>query len=216
MNKKPRYIHAFYFRWLNFVYDPMLQYLGREAKFKSRLVEQASLEKGHRALDIGCGTATLTILIKRACGDCEVVGLDGDPAILEVARRKVARAGLNIRLIHGTAAVLPFPDGAFDRVFTSLVLHHLSLEDRTHALKEILRVLKPSGEFHIAELGKPHNALMSLVSQVVGRLFELAWDFVRGLLPEVLTGAGFVQVVETYRIATAFGTFALYRAQKPQ
>ena len=54
----------------------MLQYLGREAKFKSRLVEQASLEKGHRALDIGCGTATLTILIKRACPDCEVLGLD--------------------------------------------------------------------------------------------------------------------------------------------
>ena len=215
MDKKPRYIPAFYFRWLNFVYDPMLQYLGREAKVKSRLVEQARLEKGHRVLDIGCGTATLTILIKRACGNCEVNGLDGDPAILEVARRKVARSGLNIRLIHGTAAVLLFPDGAFDRVFTSLVLHHLSLKDRTYVLKEILRVLKPGGELHIAELGKPHNALMAVISQVVGRL-ESAWDFVKGLLPETLTRTGFVQVAETYRIATVFGTFALYRAQKPQ
>jgi ubiquinone/menaquinone biosynthesis C-methylase UbiE len=214
MDKKPRYIPAFHFYLLNFIYDPILR-LVREKTFKTALVKQAGLEKGHRALDIGCGTATLTILIKRACGDCEVLGLDGDPAILEVARRKIARAGLSITLIDGTAAALPFPDSSFDRVFTSLVLHHLSLEDRTHALKEILRVLKPGGELHIAELGKPHNALMAVISQVVGRL-ESAWDFVKGLLPETLTGAGFIQVAETYRIATVFGTFALYRAQKPQ
>ena len=214
MDKKPRYIPAFHFHLLNFIYDPILR-LVREKTFKTALVKQAGLEKGHRVLDIGCGTATLTILIKRACPDCEVLGLDGDPAILEVARRKIARAGLNIRLIHGTAAVLPFPDSAFDRVFTSLILHHLTSDDRAHALKEILRVLKPGGEFHIAELGKPHNALMAVISQVVGRL-ESAWDFVKGLLPETLTGAGFVQVAETYRIATVFGTFALYRAQKPQ
>ena len=214
MDKKPRYIPAFHFYLLNFIYDPILR-LVREKTFKTALVKQAGLEKGHRALDIGCGTATLTILIKRACPDCEVLGLDGDPAILEVARRKIARAGLNIRLIHGTAAVLPFPDDSFDRVFTSLILHHLTSDDRAYALKEILRVLKPGGELHIAELGKPHNALMSLVSQAVGRL-ESARDFVRGLLPEVLTGAGFVQVAETYRIATVFGTFELYKAQKPQ
>jgi len=214
MDKKPRYIPAFHFYLLNFIYDPILR-LVREKTFKTALVKQAGLEKGHRALDIGCGTATLTILIKRACPDCEVLGLDGDPAILEVARRKIARAGLNIRLIHGTAAVLPFPDNSFDRVFTSLILHHLISDDRAHALKEILRVLKPGGELHIAELGKPHNALMAVISQVVGRL-ESAWDFVKGLLPETLAGAGFVQVAETHRIATMFGTFALYRAQKPQ
>ncbi len=214
MDKKPGYIPAFHFYLLNFIYDPILR-LVREKTFKTALVKQARLEKGHRALDIGCGTATLTILIKRACPDCEVLGLDGDPAILEVARRKIARAGLNITLIHGTAAVLPFPDSAFDRVFTSLILHHLTSDDRTHALKEILRVLKPGGELHIAELGKPHNALMAVISQVVGRL-ESAWDFVKGLLPETLTRTGFVQVAETYRIATVFGTFALYRAQKPQ
>lgn len=214
MDKKSRYIPAFHFSWLTSVYDPMMRYLGREAKFKSRLVEQAGLEKGQRVLDIGCGTATLTLLIKQACPDCEVTGLDGDKSILGFARRKIERAGLSIRLVYGTAASLPFPEGAFDRVFTSLVLHHLSLEDRNRTFKEILRVLKPSGEFHIAELGKPHNALMTLTSQLVGRL-ESAWDFIKGRLPEMLTGDGFTQVTETHRIATVFGTFALYRAQKP-
>jgi len=214
MDKKPGYIPAFQFYLLNFIYDPILR-LAREKTFKTTLVKQAGLEKGHRALDIGCGTATFTILIKRACPDCEVLGLDGDPAILEVARRKIARSGLNITLIRGTAAVLPFPNSAFDRVFTSLILHHLTSDDRAHALKEILRVLKPGGSLHIAEFGKPHNALMAVISQVVGRL-ESARDFVKGLLPETLTEAGFVQVAETYRIATVFGTFALYRAQKPR
>lgn len=214
MEKELRYIPAFHFRWLTSVYDPMMRYLGREAKFKNLLISQAGLGKGLRALDIGCGTATLTLLIKQACPDCEVIGLDGDPAILEVARRKIARAGQNIRLIHGTAASLPFPDGTFDRVFISLVLHHLSLEDRNRALKEILRVLNPGAQLHIAELGKPHNILMAAISQVIGRL-EAAWDFIKGKLPETLTEAGFASVTETYRIATVFGTFVLYRALKP-
>jgi len=214
MEKKLRYIPAFHFRWLTLVYDPMMRYLGREAKFKSRLVSQAGLGKGLRALDIGCGTATLTLLIKQDCPDCEVTGLDGDLAILEVARRKIARTGQNIRLVHGTAASLPFPDEAFDRAFISLVLHHLSLEDCNRALKEIRRVLKPGGELHIAELGKPHNFLMTAISQVIGQL-ESAWDFIKGKLPQVLTDAGFIGVTETYRLATVFGTFALYRALKP-
>jgi len=214
VEKNSRYIPAFHYPWLTSVYDPILRYLGRETNFKSRLVSQAGLEKGHQALDIGCGTGTLTIMIQQACPDCEVIGLDGDPAILTVARRKIEHTGQNIRLVYGTADSLPFPDGTFDRVFISLVLHHLSLEDRNHAIKEILRILKRGGEVHIAELGKPHNVLMTAVSQVIGRL-ESAWDFIKGKLPQVLTDAGFLGVTETYRLATVFGTFALYRALKP-
>jgi hypothetical protein len=50
MDKKPRYIPAFHFYLLNFIYDPILR-LVREKTFKTALVKQAGLEKGHRALE---------------------------------------------------------------------------------------------------------------------------------------------------------------------
>ena len=75
----------------------------RESTFKRRLVEQARIEKGQRVLDLGCGTGTLTILIKKSHPEAEVIGLDGDPNILEIARTKIAKAGLDITLDQGIA-----------------------------------------------------------------------------------------------------------------
>jgi trans-aconitate methyltransferase len=49
-------------------------------------------------LDLGCGTATLTILVKQAHPDADVIGLDGDPRVLEIAKSKITRAGLDVAL----------------------------------------------------------------------------------------------------------------------
>jgi ubiquinone/menaquinone biosynthesis C-methylase UbiE len=58
----------------------------RESRFKRQLVSQAKIEKGHRVLDLGCGTGTLTILIKQTHPEAAVVGLDGDAKVLEITR----------------------------------------------------------------------------------------------------------------------------------
>ncbi len=170
------------------------------------------LEKGHSVLDLGCGTATLTILIKKACPEAEVTGLDGDPKILEIARSKVGE--LDITLGQGMAFELPYPDGSFDRVVSSLVIHHLTRENKMRTFREIFRVLRPGCELHVADLGKPHNALMFLISLIFRRLEETS-DNIKGLLPEMLSETGFEQVEETARFMTAFGTLSLYRARKP-
>lgn len=52
----------------------------RERRFKPALVRQAAIRAGHRVLDLGCGTAALTILAKRAHADAEFVGVVGDDA----------------------------------------------------------------------------------------------------------------------------------------
>ncbi len=170
------------------------------------------LEKGHSVLDLGCGTATLTILIKKTCPEAEVTGLDGDPKILEIARSKVGE--LDITLDRGMAFELPYPDGSFDRVVSSLVIHHLTRENKMRTFQEIFRVLRPGGELHVADLGKPHNTLMFLISLIFSRLEETS-DNIKGLLPEMLRETGFEQVEETARFMTAFGTLSLYRARKP-
>ena len=89
-----RYIPALGHAWLTGLYDPVLRITMREATFKSRLVAQADLRPGHRVLDIGCGTATLTIEIKRSQPAAEVVGLDGDPEVLRRAAAYLGQANL--------------------------------------------------------------------------------------------------------------------------
>jgi ubiquinone/menaquinone biosynthesis C-methylase UbiE len=188
-----------------------------ESKFKNRLVEQAGIKAGHRILDLGCGTGTLTILIKKTHPDTEVVGLDGDPKILNIARAKAAKAGVELTFNNAMAFELPYPDASFDRVVSSLVFHHLTRENKVRALEEVFRVLKPYGELHVADWGKPQNLLMRVASLPL-RMFdglETTHDNVKGLLPEMFRKAGFEEVQEATRFMTLFGTLSLYKARKP-
>ncbi len=212
-NKSAKYIPAVGFNWMTQLYDPVMQMLFPEKAFRRCLIEQMGIEKGHRVLDVGCWTATLDILIKKAHPDADVVGLDGDQRILGIARTKIEKEGLDIMLNKGMAFELPYPDNSFDRVVSSLVFHHLTHEDKMRTFKEIFRVLKPAGELHAADFGKPHNIIM-LMPSLVFRFLEEASENIKGLLPEMFRSAGFVQVEETARFMTMIGTLSLYKARK--
>ena len=81
-------------RWLLPLYDPFLWLLGAD-KAKRPLIEQAGIKSGFRVLDIGCGTGSMAVLIKRMHPEAEVVGFDPDPSALSVAsaRRIGAASG---------------------------------------------------------------------------------------------------------------------------
>jgi hypothetical protein len=74
--------------------------------------------------------------------------------------------------------------------------------------------LKPKGELHVADLGKPQNTLMRLPSMVIRHIVE-SEDNVKGLLPHMFRIAGFKQVEENTKIMTIFGTVTLYTGRKP-
>lgn len=153
-----KYIPAAGLGWLTPFYDIIMPPVMRESTIKPRLVEQMKVKKGHRILDLGCGTAALTIMIKKAQPEAEVIGLDIDPRILAFARSKVEREGLDITFELSPATELPYLEESFDRVVSSMVFHHLNRENKARALKEIFRILRPGGELHIADFGKPHNS----------------------------------------------------------
>ena len=213
-HKRDRYIPSLSLGWLTSFYDPIIRWTTRENTFKRSLVRQAAIQKGHRILDLGCGTATLTILIKEMHPETEVIGLDGDPKILKIARAKIDKAGLAITLTEGMAFALPYDNNSFDRVLSSLVFHHLTAENKKRTLGEVFRVLRPGGEFYLADFGKPGNLPMYLISLIMRRLEETS-DNIRGLLPEMCREAGFEQVKELYRFSTVFGSLSLYQARKP-
>lgn len=217
MKKKATpYIPALSHDWLTPLYDLLIRWTMPEYTFKRRLVEQARIKSGHRVLDLGCGTATLTLLIKQTHPEATIAGIDGDKNILKIANRKVNESGLDVTFHQGMAFDLPYSDASFHRVLSSLVFHHLTRENKIRALKEARRVLHPGGELHIADFGKPHNALMRLASFPwrVFDGFKTTADNVRGMMPELMRDAGFVEVHESARYMTLFGTLALYASRK--
>ncbi|HBY95378.1 MAG TPA: methyltransferase type 11 [Chloroflexi bacterium] len=213
MDKNDRYIPALGHERLTPLYDPLLRWIIRESRFKTRLVEQAHVEAGQRVLDLGCGTGTLTILVKQAHPEAEVIGLDGDRAVLEIARAKAAKADVAVFWTQGMAFQLPYADNSFDRILSGLVFHHLTTENKRRTFREIFRVLRPGGELHVADFGRPHNAGAYFISLLVGR-FEEATANVRGLLPEMFREAGLSRVAETNRFMTVVGTISLYEARR--
>lgn len=218
MRTSERLIPALGVRWLTRFYDPLIRVTLREGLIKSVLVEQVGLEPGQRLLDLGAGTGTLTLMLKRAQPQADVIGVDGDPEILAIARAKATRSGLAVTYDEGMADALPYPDGSFDRVVSSLVFHHLSREMKHRAVRECFRVLKPGGELHVADWGQAQNLLMRVLFLSVQLLdgFETTAENVAGRLPGIFREAGFADVQETAHYATPFGTLTLYRAKKPQ
>lgn len=213
---KADYVPALAYDRLTPLYDIVMRRTMREKTFKTRLIEQAGLAPGHRVLDLGCGTATLTLMVKAAQPDTEVVGLDGDSKVLALAEAKAARQGLEIQLDQGLSTELPYEDRTFDRAVTSLLFHHLTRDDKVRTMQESLRVLKPGGELHVADWGPPQNVFMHLAFLAVQLLdgFETTSDNVRGMLPLLLLQSGFVDVQQTAQFATMFGTLVLLRARK--
>jgi ubiquinone/menaquinone biosynthesis C-methylase UbiE len=208
------YIPALNREWLTPLYDPLLRWLFHERSFKQQLIEQAIIQTGDRVLDLGCGTGTLMLMLKQRHPHARVVGVDIDERILGIARRKALRGQVDLHFARGSAVELPYADGSFDRVLSSLMFHHLTAAQKQHALGEAFRVLRPGGEAHIVDFGKPHTRVAQAIA-VVARHFEAVSDNVRGLLPIMLRQAGFVQVEEGWQRMTLLGTLTFISARKP-
>ena len=211
------FIPALRYGALTALYDPLLRWTMRESLFKDQLIRQARIQTGSRVLDLGCGTGTLTLRLKRQHPDAEVVGLDADPRALRIAEAKAAAASIPIAFDQGMAFALPYADNTFDRVLSSLHFHHLTHEDKARTAREAKRVLQPLGELHVADWGKARNGAMRAAFLAVQLLdgFETTTENVRGALPHVFAAAGFEDVRESAQYVTLFGTLALYQARNP-
>jgi SAM-dependent methyltransferase len=112
---------------------------------------------GRRILDAGCGSGPLSAALRDR--GAIVSGFDASAGMIEQARRRLGDdADLRVAELGGP---LPYPDGAFDDVIASLVLHYL--EDWGPALAGLRRVLKPGGRL-IVSVDHPF-AIVSLQRQ---------------------------------------------------
>jgi ubiquinone/menaquinone biosynthesis C-methylase UbiE len=181
------------------------------------LLASSAIGDGMHVLDLGCGTGTLAVMVKRAHPSTELVGLDADAEILSTAHNKAKAAGQSIGLIRGLSTALPYQNACFDRVLSTLFFHHLDLDQKTRTVAEIYRVLKPGGRLLVADWGKPTGWIMRVLFYAIQIFdgFSNTRDNVDGRLPELFAAVGF-DVAISAEINTMFGTLALYSASTPR
>ena len=131
-------------------YDILHRFSGLGAVHE-KMIGMAELQPGQRVLDIGCGTCNLLLALGRVDPGVEIEGLDPDARALAKAARKAHRVGVAASWRPGYAQDLPHADGSVDRVFSSLMLHHLH-DDKDTLLAEVRRVLRPDGLLVLADI----------------------------------------------------------------
>jgi ubiquinone/menaquinone biosynthesis C-methylase UbiE len=195
-HESPAKTEGRFVQWASF-YDGLINLMtfGQIGRLRQMTIDQARLRSGETILDVGCGTGAVTIPAKeRAGNNGTAVGIDPDPAMISVARRKAKRKGLEIDFRVAVIESLPFPDKTFDVVTSSLMMHHLPEHLRTKGLAETFRVLKPDGRILIAEMRRPTGSgFRRFLTSVVlhhGHVVEFGLQD----LPKLLRQAGFEEV----------------------
>lgn len=166
---------------------------GLDMRLWRMALEIAEAKPGECVLDVGCGTGRLTLAAGALVGpDGRAQGVDAAPEMIEVARRKAARAQSNAHFQVGLIEDLPFADGGFDLVMNTLVMHHLPSEVKSAGLAEVYRVLKPGGRFVAIDLQPPDEPVANLLARLFLGRHMAGSDITDSLAP--LREAGFAGV----------------------
>ena len=196
------------------VYDAVNAVAMRQSRWRPLLVKRA--RGAGRILDLGCGTGAMSIALAQELPDATVIGIDGDPEVLERARAKAAAAGVELELHESLADALPLADASVDCVVSTLVFHHLPATVKRAALAEVARVLTPGGKLVICDVGRAQDPVMRAAFLVVQLLdgFATTGENAAGRLPEIVAEAGFGRVEILDRVRTGAGTLEVIEASK--
>jgi demethylmenaquinone methyltransferase/2-methoxy-6-polyprenyl-1,4-benzoquinol methylase len=152
---------AYYDKFSAF-YDRFVALHSRDRQELARkfLADRAAVPHGGAVLDVCTGTGTLLPHLGEKVGrEGLVVGVDFSRGMLNAGRVKTDHLQ-NVHLVESDAGCLPFRAGTFDTVTCSHAFYELKGETRGHALREILRVLKPKGTFVMMEHDVPSNPVV--------------------------------------------------------
>lgn len=214
--EQTKFIPALRFKWLTPLYDFFISITMPEKKIKQVLISSANIDASTRLLDFGCGTATLTIMVKQSSPEAKVTGIDIDTEILDKATKKIKEEKLDIFLFDYDGKHFPFQRNAFDRVISCLVFHHLDTDIKQTMLAEIFRVMNKDGQLLIADFGRSKSWVQRTLFNIIRGLdgFKSTDANARGLLPEMISDAGFENVAIKTRFKTMFGEVQIISGEK--
>jgi len=210
------FIPALGYKWLSGFYDLVFKLMLPENKLRNNLIKELDLKDGENILEFGYGTGQNLIFAYHKNKNIKLTGIDIDPSIRQIAFCKLKKNNIPVSLDLYDGRTFPYSDNSFDKVFSSLVFHHLDTKSKIICLKEINRVLKPGGQLVLGDWGKAKSKLMRFVYYSVQLLdgFKTTEDNVNGLIPGFIAKANFISVNETGYINTVIGTYSYYCAVK--
>jgi ubiquinone/menaquinone biosynthesis C-methylase UbiE/NAD-dependent dihydropyrimidine dehydrogenase PreA subunit len=194
---------------------------GHAKKIKNEIVANW-IRPGIKVLDVGCGTGELVANAAKA--GANVTGIDISEGMLRVARKRFEASALKGKeaLCHASVTELDelFADNAFDLITSTLVFSELHPAERTWAMNEFHRILKPSGLLVLADEVRPRAFIKRLVYATIRVPLAIATYFVAQIgtkaIPDIakeVSQAGFSVLSEKRSL---FDSFALICAQKAE
>ncbi len=206
-----KYIPALSLKWLTPFYDSLVEGPMNLMRMRKDLLSQMGDLSSKRILDVGCGTGTFSIMVKQKYPPADIVGLDGDLQILEIARSKAKDRKVEIRFEQGMSFDLPFPDASFDVVITSMMLHHLERSDKQKTAREMFRVLRLGGRLIGMDFAEARGPIGKALRPLT-RHFERVADNLDGFLPALFQSVGFKNYSEPHHYI--WGTISLFKCSK--
>ena len=214
--KESKFVSALRFKWLTPLYDFLVGITMPEKSIKQALINTSYLTDYATVLDFGCGTSTLTIMAKKHRPSISITGIDIDKTILKKATEKIGEKKLDINLIAYDGKQLPFADSSFERIISCLVFHHLETTVKQKILAELYRVTKTGGQMIIADFGRSESWLQRILFNMIRGLdgFKPTSANAKGLMPSLISDAGFNFSGIKQNFKTIFGEVQLFKAIK--
>lgn len=211
------YVPALGDRRLTPFYDATVALMTCERTWRRAFIKQIDPTPRDVILDVGCGTGTLAVLLAKACPGASIHAIDPDPEVLSRAELKARDADVLVHFAKGYAQETAAARVRPNKVVSSLVLHQVPLAGKRSAILSAFATLRTGGELHIADYGEQRSPLMKFAFRQVQALdgYRNTQPNAEGILPELMTEAGFTGVTETAVIQTPTGAISLYVGYRP-
>lgn len=206
------------YRVAKLIYDVIFIILVRDGSWQEGIFESLAPKAGDRILDLGPGSSSTAVSLALRYPQATFVGLEPSSKAAEKARSKVARNEIrNLSIIvaplHGA---LPFGVGSFDKVVCMLGLHDCPPEGKLGMVKEIVRIVRRGGTFHVADFDRAENRGEGRILEFARRISGPAavTAHMNGSWTEFLAKGGFAGVRRQSSHSIGIGRISVVKARK--